>query len=129
MGGGGGDGLGKERTTFCTYDYLWSTYNSFLMPATKLTLRLDAELIGRGKAHAKTLGTSLSKMVEDMIHTAVAGELEVTIPEHARDPDAPWGIARSPELDCYVSEKPHDPGDPYADRIEYYEYLTHKHDL
>ena len=46
------------------------------MTATKLTLKLDKDIIEQGKALAKRQGTSLSKMVEIFLRERVAYDYE-----------------------------------------------------
>lgn len=41
------------------------------MAATKLTLRMDEEVIERGKAFAKRQGTSLSKLLEQYLKNVI----------------------------------------------------------
>lgn len=43
---------------------------------TKLTLRLNSEVIGRAKQYAKRRKTSLSKMIESYLDTLTRGEEE-----------------------------------------------------
>lgn len=78
---------------------------------TKLTLRLDSQLIRKAKAYAKQRGKSLSKLVEDYFAALIAVERE-------RSPDEipPLTAALSGLLEGAD-----------VDEQDYYDYLEEKY--
>lgn len=106
------------------------------MPNTKLTLKLDEEVIAEGKAYAARHGSSLSRLVETDLRERLLRESkpELGIFKASRDiPEdnsgAAYGIYVEGPLDALASPIPHDPRDPYFDRVEYHEHLARKHGL
>jgi D-alanine-D-alanine ligase-like ATP-grasp enzyme len=92
-----------------------------IMAATKLTLKLDEEVIRRGKLYAKSRSTSLSKLVEQVLRQLIAQEEAHNYP-YIVEPDAfvsSIGLQEPTlaELD-----------DPIRDRADYYNYLSSKTD-
>ncbi len=71
------------------------------MAATKLTLRLDEEVIALGKDFAKRKGTSLSKMVEQFILECTAS---VEKPLKVIEPDPALGALFGPSAQYSFSD-------------------------
>lgn len=67
------------------------------MAATKLTLRIDDELIDRAKAHSRRTGRSVSRMVEDYFRS-ITGE-EPSAPSQSPIVDSLRGLLRGSDLD------------------------------
>lgn len=93
------------------------TYN--IMAATKLTLRLEEEIIRQGKFYAKAKGTSLSKLVEQYLRELTADH-ETEKYEYWVEPD-PFVRSLSLSEPTLGSED-----DPLVDRLAYYNYLSGK---
>ena len=71
---------------------------------TKLTLSLDQQVIERAKAYAKKRGTSLSKLVQELLmeKTEALNEKEVEIPEEFK---GVFASVKLPEDFDYKKEK------------------------
>ncbi|MFK8163894.1 MAG: DUF6364 family protein [Lewinella sp.] len=88
------------------------------MAATKLTLRLDGNVIERGKAFAKEQGTSLSKLIEQFL-SEVAPPIKQ---EH---------IAIQPDSDILALMIPRKAGGSFVENTdefaEYYDTVSTNH--
>lgn len=86
---------------------------------TKLTLRMDKELIEQAKSYAKTRGKSLSELVADYLAALDAGILPKS--KNAKPETMPpvtaslWGMLAG------------SPTDPALDEEDYRSYLERKH--
>lgn len=78
---------------------------------TKLTLRLDAELIEKAKRYAKHRGKSLSKLVADYFAALVAKQPQREIDETPPITAALWGLLEGTGVD----------------EQDYYDYLEEKY--
>jgi len=88
------------------------------MAATKLTLRLDGNVIERGKAFAKEQGTSLSKLFENFLR-------ETTPPIKKAH------IAIKPDLDVLALMIPRKEAGSFTENTDelgdYYDYVSTNH--
>jgi hypothetical protein len=89
------------------------------MAATKLTIRLEEDIIRSGKLVAKAKETSLSKLVEQFLRELIA-EYESENYEYLVEPD-PFVRSLSLSEPTLGSED-----DPTEDRLAYYNYLSDK---
>ena len=103
------------------------------MPNVKLTLKLDAEVIARGKEYAAKHGSSLSKLVEaDLRRRLLQGheydQSQRSVPGDvpSDNPGAAYQIYVSGPLDELSSPVPSDPSDAHTDRADYYEHMATK---
>lgn len=87
------------------------------MTATKLTLRLDADVISQGKAYAKRKGTSLSKLFEEYLREQVMTDYEPVIV-----------VEVSPEVMAHTASYRHEVQQKTDAELseEYMEYLYNK---
>lgn len=84
---------------------------------TKLTLRLDEELIGRAKRYARERGTSVSQMVADYFQAlTTAGPRE-------DEPDEAWKEKLPPITRSLLGLAP----GSQLSKEDYYRYLEEKH--
>jgi hypothetical protein len=67
------------------------------MTATKLTLRIDDELIDRAKEHSRRTGRSVSRLVEDYFRAI--SEEEPSVPTKSPIVDSLHGLLRGSDLD------------------------------
>lgn len=87
------------------------------MEAKKLTLRLDADVIERGKKYAREQGTSLSKMVERFLKDVTP------VPP----PEKEYYISDEVRALMFAKDPTISDGSNAQYTHEYYEYLATKH--
>ena len=102
------------------------------MPDVKLTLKLDAEVIARGKEYARRHGTSLSRLVErELIGAYSAGQSE-PLPKPSSEPTrfkAKEEIQLSDEVRALMPATVHQGIDWSYDEMRaiYYQDREHSH--
>ena len=97
------------------------------MADTKLTLRLDAGVIGRAKAEARRRGTTLSDLVEGYFDTLAPDRSLASSPEVVEQPDLDGAPLTARLAARPVSTVAGLPATPADDRRLWQDHLDRRH--